>query len=69
MTKYIDKVESNLKTANIVFLVFDVTDKSSFDSLSEWVVLIKNNCLNNVIVYILANKSDIGLINSQEILD
>lgn len=69
MTKYIDKVESNLKTANIVFLVFDMTDKSSFDSLSEWVVLIKNNCLNNVIVYILANKSDIGLINSQEILD
>lgn len=69
MTKYIDKVESNLKTANIVFLVFDMTDKSSFDSLSEWVKLIKNNCLNNVIVYILANKSDIGLINSQEILD
>ena len=69
MTKYIDKVESNLKTANIVFLVFDMTDKSSFDSLSEWVKLIKNNCLNNVIVYILANKSDIGEINSQEILN
>ena len=63
MEKYINKVFENLKTANIVFLVFDLTDQTSFDSVSKWIGYIKQHCQNNKVLKILANKKDIGLLS------
>ena len=37
MEKYIDAVINYLKTANIVFVVFDMTDNKSFETLDQWI--------------------------------
>jgi len=43
----------------VVLLVFDVTDKSSFESInSKWIQLIKNYAKQNHLLFIVANKID-----------
>jgi small GTP-binding protein len=39
-------------------LVFDVTDVSTFDALSEWLEELHSNCVPNVYILVVANKSD-----------
>jgi GTPase SAR1 family protein len=44
---------------DVVLLVFDVTDKSSFESInSKWIQLIKNHAKPNHLLFIIANKID-----------
>jgi GTPase SAR1 family protein len=59
MEKYKQYTEEQLKLADVVLLVFDVTDKSSFESISsKWIQLIKNNAKPNHLLFIVANKID-----------
>ena len=54
-----------MQKANIIFVVFDMTDKNSFESLDSWIQMIYQNCTDNTVIKVLANKSEIGLISSQ----
>ena len=59
MEKYKQYTEEQLKLADVVLLVFDVTDKSSFESISsKWIQLIKNHAKPNHLLFIVANKID-----------
>ena len=59
MEKYKQYTEEQLKLADVVLLVFDVTDKSSFESInSKWIQLIKNYAKQNHLLFIVANKID-----------
>ena len=59
MEKYKQYTEEQLKLADVVLLVFDVTDKSSFESInSKWIKLIKNYAKPNHLLFIVANKID-----------
>jgi GTPase SAR1 family protein len=59
MEKYKQYTEEQLKLADVVLLVFDVTDKSSFESISsKWIQLIKNYAKKNHLLFIVANKID-----------
>ncbi len=49
-----------MKSTNIAILVYDITEKSSFDNLNLWYNQLKNQInLNNSIIGIAANKSDL----------
>jgi small GTP-binding protein len=47
------------RSANGVFLVFDLTNKSSFDALNYWLQLIEENVSRMPLVVIIANKVDL----------
>ena len=50
-----------LKEANAVYLVYDVTKKESFNEMKEfWYEKVKNNCKEDIIVAVVANKSDLS---------
>ena len=50
-----------LKEANAVYLVYDVTKKKSFNEMKEfWYEKVKNNCKEDIIVAVVANKSDLS---------
>ena len=56
------------KNAKAVVLVYDITDKKSFDEIKNyWYDQIKQNCASNVIIAIAANKCD--LYEEKEISD
>ena len=48
------------RLADAVLLVYDITNKMSFDKLREFYVdQIKNNCKRDIIIELLGNKSDL----------
>ena len=48
------------RKADAVLLVYDITNKMSFDKLREFYVdQIKNNCKRDIIIELLGNKSDL----------
>lgn len=52
-------IPSYLKNADCVLLVFDITNRNSFDSLSKWLKDIKDNVQEGVEVIICGNKIDL----------
>ena len=60
-----------IKKVNGIFLVFDVTNLNSFNSLSNWIKNIKTVIdLKSVLLYIIANKIDLEkerVINTEQI--
>ena len=66
--KYDSLTKIFTKNANIIILVYSITDKKSFQSLNKWLKLVKD--INNEDSYVLgvaANKSD--LYKSSEVPD
>ena len=53
-------IPSYLKNANCVILTYDVTDKSSFASLSKWLTDVKDNVVNGTFIILCGNKIDIN---------
>ena len=61
MDSYLKFTTSGMKVADAVLIVFDITDKQSFDSAQKkWIDLIKQNCKPDVVISYLANKIDLG---------
>jgi Ras-related protein Rab-2A len=50
---------SYYKGSIAVFLIFDITNKNSFDSLHKWLFEIKNHSHDRVEIILLGNKVDI----------
>ena len=49
-----------MKNSDIIILVYDITNKNSFESLNKWYEEIKNHInIDNVIICVAANKSDL----------
>ncbi|MCQ2819804.1 MAG: GTP-binding protein [archaeon] len=48
------------KGSDGIFLVFDLTQESSFDSLESWLEDVKESAPKNVTVFLVANKSDLA---------
>lgn len=53
------------KNTHGVILVYDVTNRSSFDRISDWYNEIKNNAPEDVVVILVANKTD--LLDKREV--
>lgn len=48
------------KGADGILVVFDLTDKESFNNVDSWLKEIEKHCGTDVSVIVLANKSDVG---------
>ncbi|MCQ2815968.1 MAG: GTP-binding protein [archaeon] len=57
--KYRAVTRQYFKDAEGIFLVFDLTQESSFDSLQSWLDDIENNAPKDAIVFLVPNKSDL----------
>ena len=49
-----------LKHIDGIVLVFDVTNKQSFDNLDDWIAIIRKNFLNPIVI-LCGNKTDIDI--------
>jgi Ras-related protein Rab-6A len=56
-------IPSYLKNANCVILTYDITDKTSFTSLSKWLSDAKDNVVDGTFIILCGNKID--LINKR----
>jgi len=53
-------IPSYLKNAHSIILTFDITSKSSFNSLNKWLQEIKDHVQENVFIVICGNKIDLN---------
>ena len=63
-------IPSYLKNADCIIIVFDITNKDSFNSLNKWLADSKNNASEGTIYIICGNKSDLKekrTVNENEI--
>jgi small GTP-binding protein len=58
---------SSLKGASGVFLVFDVTGRRRFESLSFWLAAVRGDCPPDTIVVVIGNKID--LVDRREVTE
>ena len=64
MDKYQDFQKEQLKLVDILLLVYDVTDKQSFEDIENWFKMIEENSSGRqVVLAVIGNKSD--LINER----
>ena len=52
-------ISSYYRGAQGILLVFDVTEKESFESLNNWLIEIEKNANKNVVKILIGNKSDL----------
>ncbi len=50
---------SNFRNADVVILVYDISNRVSFDKLDDWVVLVKAHAQRDTTIMIIGNKSDL----------
>jgi len=50
---------SYYKGASGVMLVYDITDKESFDKLGDWLIEVEKNAPSNVYKILIGNKADL----------
>jgi small GTP-binding protein len=65
---------SHIRGADGAYLVYDVTSEMSFKNLNYWYESIKNSADNDIIIYLIGNKSDLiyeqgRMVNKQEAIN
>ena len=58
--RYKSIAKNFFRSANGVFLVFDITDKKSFENLNKWIEDVKENSPKDCKYIIIGNKSDLS---------
>ena len=51
-------LKDDYKDSNGIILIYDVTNKNSFNNLENWIKEIKNICSRNTPIFIVGNKID-----------
>ena len=73
LEKFKSVTKNYYKTSNVCIIVFDVTDKQSFEDVFEWLNFYKENCNeNNNKIFLFGNKIDKNLersVNAEDIDD
>lgn len=59
LERYRALIPSYVRGASIIFLVYDVSSKSTFDNLSSWISFIKEVNTDNSLVVLCGNKTDL----------
>ena len=58
--KYRHLIKNYYNGSNGILLIYDITNKNSFDNLNFWLKELEKNCnLNNLYIYLVGNKSDL----------
>ena len=56
--RYRGLIPSHVRNSSIVFIVFDITNRKTFESIPKWIELIKSIEKNNILV-LIGNKEDL----------
>jgi len=59
-------ITSYFRDAQGILVVYDVTNKISFENVENWIKDINDNCKNNNNIFLVANKIDLNRIISEE---
>ena len=51
-------ISSYLRGSNGIFLIYDITNRDSFEILENWLIEIEKNASQNVLKILIGNKSD-----------
>ena len=62
---FIDSIKRLLKTTKYIILVYDISNRESFEHIRSWITYVKHFCIPSVSCYIAGNKSD--LIGEREV--
>ena len=57
--RYKSITEAYYKGSKCAFVVYDITQKSTFDNIDEWIKQLKSETDGNVTIVILGNKCDL----------
>ena len=57
-TYYMNLTKLFLKDAKGIFVVYDITDKNSFDEVDEWMKLVKETQIIDIPIMLIGNKGD-----------
>ena len=60
---------SYYKGANGILVVYDITNKESFENLSSWLIEIEKNGNKNVYKFLIGNKNDLEQKVDQDLID
>ena len=67
-------ISAYYKGAHVVLIVFDVTNRESFNNIPRWIRSVRNHCVDNQFFVLVANKTDLrstysfkGHVTSEEI--
>ena len=50
---------SYYKNSTCAFIVFDITDKKTFEDVTIWLQECKDMCYKNILIYLIGNKTDL----------
>ena len=50
---------SYYKNSTCAFIVYDITDKKTFDNVTSWLTECKEMCYKNILIYLIGNKTDL----------
>ena len=53
-------VETYFKQGDCVFLVYEITNRKSFENISNWIEKCKSNASENVLIVLIGNKCDLN---------
>lgn len=54
--------------ADGVLLIYDITNRSSFEAIPQWLATVRGNCKDGTPVVLLGNKLDLGLGDRRQVL-
>ena len=52
-------IPSYIRNSNVAAIVYDITDKASFDNVTKWIEDVRAERGNEVILMLVGNKSDL----------
>ena len=57
--KYRSLIPIYFRGSDAALLVFDLSNRQSFESLNEWLELVRSSVLDSTIIFLVGNKSDL----------
>ena len=67
LERYLALIPSYVRGSSLVFIIYDVSSKETFDNLITWINFIKQVNTDNSIIVLCGNKTDLGrIVTTQE---
>ena len=56
--RYRSLIPSYVKNANAIFIIFDITERTSFDNVNTWLDFVKKHSAESTLLVLCGNKID-----------
>lgn len=59
--QYQSMTKSYFRGSALAIIIFDLTDRKSFQDLEKWIDMIRGSVIHDILIFIAGNKSDLTL--------